>query len=390
MPSLEKEIDEPLGAGLKPRAPRRQIIFPRATNLFAFFLALIIIGGSASLALRDKEFREVRPAPAAVTVVPRAFEVDRDETQTKPAETAPRRSPSIIKLDPQAAGESDNSVIIIRDPSAVGQNLRVAHLPDRELLEESAFGPLPKRAEDGRRPFDVYARPWSGNRGARIALVIGGLGLSQTGTQAAIERLPGEVTLAFAPHGNSIDRWMQAARRSGHEILMQIPLEPFDYPRVNPGRNTLTVEAGDEQNLESLLWALGRTTNYTGVMNYMGARFVADHAAFEPVMAELGRRGLLYLDDGTTARTAAPALAPEKGVPLASSDTVIDELRERGEILKKLDELERIANARGFALGTGSAFDITVETVANWVSEVRSRGVEIVPVSALADDPERK
>ena len=53
---------------------------------------------------------------------------------------------------------------------------------------------------------------------------------------------------------------------------MQVPLEPFDYPNVNPGRNTLTVD-GDarRKTSKSLHWALSRTTNYTGVMNYMGA-----------------------------------------------------------------------------------------------------------------------
>lgn len=64
-------------------------------------------------------------------------------------------------------------------------------------------------------------------------------------------------------------------------------------------------------------------------------------------------------------------------------------MRERGEILKKLDELERIARAKGFAIGTGSAFDVTVDAVASWVAEAKKRGIEIVPVSAVASDPER-
>ena len=176
----------------------------------------------------------------------------------------------------RAEDKPANGVVVIRDPSAVGQNLRVAHLPDRALIEDSDSGPLPIRSIDGRRPMDVYARPWSGARGARIAIVIGGLGLSQTGTQEAIGKLPGEVTLGFSSQGNSLGRWMQAARQSGHEIVMQVPLEPFDYPNVDPGRNTLTVDGTAEENLKNLRWALSRTTNYTGVMNYMGARFSSD------------------------------------------------------------------------------------------------------------------
>ena len=63
--------------------------------------------------------------------------------------------------------------------------------------------------------------------------------------------------------------------------------------------------------------------------------------------------------------------------------------RERGAILRKLDDLERTARARGFAVGTGSAFDVTVEAVSTWVNEAKKRGIEIVPVSAVANDPER-
>jgi polysaccharide deacetylase 2 family uncharacterized protein YibQ len=222
-----------------------------------------------------------------------------------------------------------------------------------------------------------------------VAIVIGGLGLSQTGTQEAIGKLPGEITLAFAPQGNSIGRWMQEARRTGHEIIMQVPLEPFDFPNVNPGRNTLTVDATAEENLKNLRWALSRTTNYTGVMNYMGARFSADAEAMGLFLAELGKRGLLFLDDGSTARSVAPELALKNGVPFAVGDTPIDAVRDRGEILKKLDQLESTARAKGYAIGTGSAFDVTVEAVAAWALEAKKRGVEIVPVSAVTTDPER-
>jgi polysaccharide deacetylase 2 family uncharacterized protein YibQ len=251
------------------------------------------------------------------------------------------------------------------------------------------MGPLPIRSVDGRRPVDVYARPWSGTRGARVAIVIGGLGLSQTGTQYAIQKLPGTVTLAFAPQGNSLDRWMRDARQSGHELLMQVPLEPFDYPNVNPGRNTLTVEASPAENLRLLHWALSRITNYTGVMNYMGGRFVADENAMEPVMKDLAQRGLLYLDDGTSARSVAPQLALKDGVPFAEGDLTIDASRDRGDILKKLDQLEATARAKGFAVGTGSAFQVTVDTVADWIGEAIKRGVEIVPVTAVMSDPEK-
>lgn len=349
---------------------------------------LAILGAGAGIALRPDPFRlpdapfeagatagqaEVASAPASDQAPP--------PLRTTPSDGAVTPGPSIIRVNPPS--EPSSNVIVIRDPASLGQDMRVAHLPDRALLEQSEIGPLPVRGADGRRAADVYARPWSGTRGARIALVIGGLGLSQTGTQAAIAKLPPEITLAFAPQGNSLGRWMQAARGGGHEIMMQLPLEPFDYPRVNPGRNTLTVEAEPRQNIENLYWALSRTTNYTGVMNYMGARFTSDQSAFAPIMRELGERGLSYLDDGSSARSLAETLAAESDVPYAQGDLVIDQARDRGSILAKLDQLEATARARGYAIGTGTAFDVTIDAVAEWAQAVRKRGIEIVPVSAV-------
>jgi len=387
---LGKEIDRPLGQSARPRdvAPRRRF---GAAQAGATLVLLAVIGGSAAIALRDRDLRD----PAAVAVAKPEPASPPSATATAPApaaaqpETAAKPDgPQIIHIQPTDTGGQAN--IVIHDASSVGQNLSTAHLPDRSLIETSEQGPLPIRSADGRRPFDAYARPWSGTRGARVAIVIGGLAVSQTGTQAAIAKLPAEVTLAFAPQGNSIGRWMQEARRAGHEIAMQLPLEPFDYPNVDPGRNTLTVDAPADENLKRLRWALGRTTNYATVMNYMGARFSADQAAMAPVMAELGKRGLGYLDDGSSARSTAPDLALKDGVPFAVGDATIDAVQDRGAILRKLDELEATARAKGFAVGTGSAFDVTVDAVASWVNEAKKRGIEIVPVSAVATDPERK
>jgi polysaccharide deacetylase 2 family uncharacterized protein YibQ len=383
-----KDIERPLGQAIQPRRDGARRF--GAGSVVAAVVVLAVIGVSSAIALREKPFRkpdaEVVSTPKVVNPATDVAAAPAPAAKPQPAQTS--GGPKIIHVEPEE-DTAPRGAIVIHDPSTIGQNLRVAHLPDRALIEESASGPLPVRAVDGRRPFDVYARPWSGARGARVAIVIGGLAVSQTGTQAAIAKLPAEVTLAFAPQGNSIGRWMQEARQKGHEIVMQVALEPFDYPNVNPGRNTLTVDGSPDENLKNLRWALSRTTNYTTVMNYMGARFSADKAAMEPFMAELGKRGLGYLDDGSSARSMAPELALKDRVPLAVADTAIDAEQDRGAILKKLDQLEATARAKGFAIGTGSAFDVTVDTVTSWVNEAKKRGIEIVPISAVASDPEK-
>jgi polysaccharide deacetylase 2 family uncharacterized protein YibQ len=376
----DREIDRPIG-----QAPRRRLARGRAGRrrlLGVAIGAVALFGLSVLAAFHDDGLRAPPPFVVATTQ-------PEPEPEPAPVEAPEQSGPSITRVQPRADSDSP-SVVTIRDPSGLSRNAATAHLPDPELVEQSDYGPLPQRSAEGRRPFDAYARPWSGTRGARIAIVVGGLGLSQTGTQRAIEVLPAEVTLAFAPAGNSLDRWMQTARRKGHELLMQIPLEPFDYPNVDPGRGTLTVDADPMTFREDLHWALGRMTNYAGVMNYMGGRFVADKDAMEALMAELAARGLGYLDDGASARSIADAQAASAGVPFAASSVAIDTVRERGEILKKLDEAERVARATGSAIAVGAGFDVTVDAVTAWTAEARLRGIEIVGYSALANDPERR
>lgn len=277
--------------------------------------------------------------------------------------------------------EGDGPVLM--SGQTYGQDPRMATRPNEELLEETAFGRLPVVGADGLRPMEQYARPWSGARGTRVAIVVGGLGLSQTGSQKAIRELPPEVTLGFAASGNSLQRWMQEARRQGHEILLQIPLEPFGYPGTNPGPDTLL--AGDlaKVNIDRLHRSMAKITNYTGIMNYLGGRFLAEQAALEPVMRDIGKRGLLFLDDGSSAQSLSGGIAKAISAPQGFADILLDSEVTEAAILRKLDELERIARRNGQAIGVASAFDESVAAISKWSREAGGRGIEIVGVSAL-------
>lgn len=252
------------------------------------------------------------------------------------------------------------------------------------LLEHSAFGPLPRVSPDGRRPRDAYARPApAAAPGApRIVVVVGGMGMSQTGTQNAIEALPEDVTLAFATLGSSLQRWADAARGEGHEILLQIPFEPVNYPEVNPGEHTLLVSADRPRSRQDLYWNLGRMTAYAGVTNHMGGRFTGEDSAMLPFLGEIGERGLFYLDDGSSPQSRAASIGEALAVPVLTADVIIDRDRSAAAIEQSLADLEAIAAARGTAIGVASAFPASVEAIARWVEDAGARGIVIVPASA--------
>ena len=400
------DLNAPLGQNRKPRSPKNSEAASRTVFSFsriAVFSGVIALAGvSVWVALSPSGLRKAEPETQVVA----ENQASADKPASGTGET-PRKG-----QQPSGAMSGANVERTITDNGAVvtkyspkqrdgegpafiqvdkkGQDPRMAAIPNDDLLEDGPDGKLPIIGPDGLRPMDQYARPWSGARGVRIGLVVGGLGLSQTGTQNAIRTLPPDVTLAFAASGNSLQRWMQEARRKGHEILLQIPFEPFDYPANDPGPLTLTTEAGAKTNLALLHKSLSEITNYTGIMNFLGGRFLSDADALEPVMRDLAKRGLLFLDDGTSAQSLSGTLAGTLDVPQGFADLVVDDQLDRGAILKKLDELERIARKNGQAIGVASAFDESVGAISDWVDEASARGIEFVGVSVLVKDPQQQ
>jgi polysaccharide deacetylase 2 family uncharacterized protein YibQ len=259
-------------------------------------------------------------------------------------------------------------------------------MPVPDLVEKYEFGSLPKISDGNIRPLDAYSQS-SGVTGAnRVAIIVGGLGLSQTGTQAAIKELPSSISLGFSPFGNSLQRWMQNSRREGHEVVLQIPMEPLGYPSINPGPRTLISSVEPGQNLMNLRWTLGRMTNYPVVMNYLGAGLSSKAAALRPVLQEIRDRGLGYIDDGSASASVALQLAQDLRLPHASGNIIIDAVRDETRMRNNLKVLESLAKARGYAIGTASAFPESVRIIKEWAKQAEKSNIIIVPVSNLLKD----
>jgi hypothetical protein len=254
---------------------------------------------------------------------------------------------------------------------------------DQRLLEKTRYGMIPVIA-DGLKPFTVYAADADRAKAAKmptVSIVIGGLGVGAAKTTDAIMKLPPAVTLAFTPYGADPTKLVEQARGRRHEILLQIPMEPYDYPDNDPGPQTLLASLGPEENLDRLFWHLGRLQGYAGVTNFMGARFVATDAAMTPIIREAAKRGLSYFDDGSAPRSVASALAGSQAMPFAKGDIAIDAVPTSAEIDRALAKLEALAKDRGFAVGTASALPISIERIGAWIKTLDAHGVMLVPLT---------
>ena len=350
---------------------------PVARTLFGL-LALLAIGFVARVLLVNDPDGGRPSQEVAVTTTRNANAVA----------NAVANGPVTITPDPQQF-PSDSAITAIT--TGAGGPSSVAGLPDifgalPDLSEETANGPIPRMSSTGLTPFVAYAHPVDdavASGGPLIAIVVTGLGINEQGSLEAIDNLPSSVTLAFAPYGKALSTTVAAARTAKHEVLLEVPLEPFDYPQNDPGPETLLTGEPARSNLDKLFWLMSRFGGYVGVINNMGARFTASAADFAPMMEELGARGLGYLDDGSSNRSLALQLAQGNKVPFSRADLTIDTNPSRASILAALASLEARALENGQAIGIVSALPISITTVAEWARDLESKGLLLVPASAL-------
>jgi uncharacterized protein len=253
---------------------------------------------------------------------------------------------------------------------------------DPRLLEKSRYGMIPTVA-DGLKPFTAYAADADRARAAKmpaIAIVVGGLGVGAAKTVDAILKLPAAVTLAFTPYGSDPAKLAERARAQHHEILLQVPMEPYEYPDNDPGPQTLLTTLAPEQNIDRLYWHLSRFQGYAGIANFMGARFVATDAVMLPIVREVAKRGLGYFDDGM-ARSVAPTLAAAQAMPFARADLTIDAVPTAGDIDRALAKLESLAKERGTSVGVASALPVSIERISVWSRMLENHGIMLVPLT---------
>jgi uncharacterized protein len=322
------------------------------------------------------------------------------EEKAAPAPTAPSE-PGASPSARQALPSEQRTVTIIDGSSGKRQDVTISGdgsdkaeadaAPgmmagvDPRLLEKSRYGMIPV-ASDGLKPFTLYAADADRVKAAKmpvVAIVVGGLGVGAAKTADAIVKLPPAVTLAFTPYGSDPTKLAERARAQRHEILLQIPMEPFDYPDNDPGPQTLLTTLAPEQNLDRLYWHLSRFQGYAGIANFMGARFVVTDNVMQPIVREAARRGLGYFDDGSAPRSVAPSLAAAQAMPFAKADLSIDVVPTAVEIDRALAKLEVLAKEHGAAVGVASALPISIERISVWIKALEGHGILLVPLTTV-------
>jgi polysaccharide deacetylase 2 family uncharacterized protein YibQ len=399
------DLSTPLGQQLK-RRRKLPVALPKIiAAALAMFLGVFVLwtvvgddpfGGEPMVAVPIDPHAAIAMKRPEIAVVPEAAA----PVQGPVRYDGPANAPMAAPVPPsQAVPGNSKTVTIIDGKTGARQEVVIpaasngaspAESPpaDQKFVEMTSHGPIPKVAADGMRPAEAFARPVKPLPGKsdapRVALIVGGLGVSTSATAAAIVKLPEAVTLAFMPYGSDVDRLVSRARGEGHEVLLQVPMEPFGYPDNDSGPQTLLTSLTPEQNLDRLHWLMSRFQGYVGIAGAMGARFTASEQSFAPVLRETAKRGLMFFDDGSNPRSVAGRIAGANNLPFAKADEVLDLVPTAAEIDHALGRLEMAARERGVAVGISSALPVSIDQIAKWAKAAESRGLLLVPITAVA------
>ena len=295
-----------------------------------------------------------------------------DDARASDAAPSEPALPRIVFGDPGDAApdptESGEVVITLTGGDALpAARPRAPAVPpgafDDALTAETPSGVRPAIGPDGRTPFTAYRRLQAVGDAKGVAVIVSGLGLDPALTERALA-LPPAVSLGFAPYARDLPGLIEEARAAGHEVLIELPMGTPGVAPAALGPAGLLRERTPAANAKRLEWLLTRAPAYPMVTNYLGAGFSADEGAMAPVMRDVSRLGVAYVDDTGAARAAARFA----GVPYAATDMLIEP--DTDDVADRLRALTARAAPGEVALAKVYAASASIAAVADWAARL--------------------
>ncbi|MBW1782103.1 MAG: divergent polysaccharide deacetylase family protein [Deltaproteobacteria bacterium] len=215
----------------------------------------------------------------------------------------------------------------------------------------------------------------------KVAIIIDDLG-HDPDLAASFLQLNLPLSLAILPSAPFTDAIVRAANKKGREIILHQPMEPKDYPSINPGPGALLLSMNEAEIRQVLDKNLRQIIGAKGINNHMGSSFTENREKMTWVLRELKRRGLFYVDSRTTKWTIGFEQAARIGLPTAERAVFLDNTPEAEAICSQVERLLRIAKRSGAAIGIGHPHNETIEILKKYRNRLKN-DVDIVPVSEL-------
>ncbi len=326
----------------------------------------------------EEKPEEKSPEPAAA-VSPEP-EKQADATPVSPEQKDASAEPALATNNNAPLPAPDTLVVKPAQPDLPRTAMTGVNM---DLLEKTENGELPVIAKDGTKPWRFYSKPFERkNSQPMVAIVVTGLGHNK-GASDGVLKLPEQVTVGFSPYVKDPSVWMAAARATGHEMLIEIPLQPANYPVSDPGPYGLFVDKGVVENEKRLQWLMSRFPTSMGFLTPQNEVFTDNSDMFKALLQSLANRGLMLVVGREPHRKETRELIDASSTAITVGDILLDEELSVAAIQTRLATLEQQAKKNGYAIGIARAYPITVEQLREWTATLAEKGIVLVPVSAI-------
>ncbi|WP_024333233.1 divergent polysaccharide deacetylase family protein [Desulfotignum balticum] len=306
--------------------------------------------------------------------VPSGLENTATRTKLPPEKTdAPKKTP-LPKPPSKAVKETRDADHIAPQSGLMEKN---GHPVLYEVFEETV--PPPRTGADHRRV------PESGDGLYEIALIIDDIGYDQKMAMAlyALEPDISFSILPWSPHGRAIAGIL---REKGALIMLHLPMEPVQYPDVNPGPGALLTSMSPDMLIAQLEKNIDDVPGASGVNNHMGSRLTAEAGQMYQVFTILKKRNLFFVDSMTAPKSQCRAAARLLQIRFSERDVFLDNIQEQAYITGQFAQLKKIARKHGSAIGIGHPYPATLKTLKAELSKIKGE-FKIVPASRMVMIP---
>ncbi len=230
-------------------------------------------------------------------------------------------------------------------------------------------------------PHERISRPDVKRARPAVSIIIDDMGYKKAIAEKFC-RLDLALTFSVIPQSPFKTNIIKNASEHGIEIMLHLPMEPNEYPRVNPGPGALLSAMTPDELIGQLNRNLDDVPLAKGVNNHMGSRLTGSSFQMNQIFSILKKRQLFFIDSRTTTKTVARQSARLLQVPFSQRDIFLDHIQERAFVEKQIRALIRTAKKHGEAVGIGHPYEITLEVLQEMLPEIKKQ-VDVVPASRI-------
>ena len=191
------------------------------------------------------------------------------------------------------------------------------------------------------------------------------------------------MTFAILPNAPQARRLAEAARRSGQEVIVHLPLQAMERDDAHDAHE-ITIDMTAEQVRRAFSEALRAVPFAVGINNHRGSLLTQHPGHMQWIMDSiLCTADLFFVDSYTTHLSVAMQIAGESGIPAVKRDVFLDSSREPADIEREINRLKDLAREAGQAVAIGHPYPETLALLEDALPAMLEEGFDLVHVSEL-------